>query len=86
MATTKLMQQIESSLGQNRFNVIQPKGRAHAAIAILLEERAEGVRVLFIERSTNENDPWSGQIGFPGGRVETADNSPKDAAERRVSR
>lgn len=38
--------------------------------------------ILFIKRSTNENDYWSGQIGFPGGRTESCDSTLRHTAER----
>lgn len=78
------LQQIENALNQHPFHVIQTRDRAHAAVAIILEEKRDGVNVLFIERSAAENDPWSGHIGFPGGKVERSDKSPRDAAEREV--
>lgn len=78
------LQQIEKALNRHPFHVIQTRDRAHAAVAIILEEKVDGVNVLFIERSTTEMDPWSGHIGFPGGKVELSDRSPRDAAEREV--
>jgi 8-oxo-dGTP pyrophosphatase MutT (NUDIX family) len=61
---------------------IDPGRRPHAAVAIILAETAGEIRVLFIERSANEQDLWSGQIGFPGGRAEKRDAGPKQTAER----
>jgi 8-oxo-dGTP pyrophosphatase MutT (NUDIX family) len=37
---------------------------------------------LFIRRAEFESDPWSGHIGFPGGRGEPADASPEATAVR----
>lgn len=78
----KAIQQIEEALSRHPCRVIEPGTRAHAAVAIILQEKADGVNLLFIERSTNENDPWSGHIGFPGGRVEKSDGCPRVAAQR----
>ncbi|WP_051293131.1 NUDIX hydrolase [Citrifermentans bremense] len=79
------LQQIENALNRHPFHVIEARDRAHAAVAIILEEKLdEGVNVLFIERSKTESDPWSGHIGFPGGKVERSDKSHRDAAEREV--
>jgi len=78
----KLIQQIESALGRHPVRVIRPADRIHAAVAIILREKPDGVDLLFIERSTNEKDQWSGQIGFPGGKVEPGDDCPRAAAER----
>jgi len=40
------------------------------------------MEILLIERATNENDLWSGHVGFPGGKVEPTDKSPQHSAER----
>lgn len=56
----------------------------HAAVAMLLRPGAESAEALFIERSAHRNDPWSGQMAFPGGMVESFDVDPRRAAEREV--
>jgi 8-oxo-dGTP pyrophosphatase MutT (NUDIX family) len=55
---------------------------ARAAVAVILREANEGIEILFIRRAEREGDPWSGQIGFPGGRVESADADLADTARR----
>ena len=53
-----------------------------AAVAIILHETAEdGVSVLIIERARHDGDPWSGDLAFPGGRLEP-DEDDQAAAER----
>ena len=42
-----------------------------AAVSIILDENED---ILLIKRSEREGDPWSGHIGFPGGRVEQGDD------------
>ena len=76
------IQHIKKSLKGYPIRVIESGDRAHAAVALILEERASGLNVLFIERSTNDNDSWSGHIAFPGGRSESCDRSPRETAER----
>jgi 8-oxo-dGTP pyrophosphatase MutT (NUDIX family) len=49
---------------------------------MILKQGAGGLEILLIERATNEKDHWSGHIGFPGGRVDLADYSPRRTAER----
>ena len=46
-----------------------------AAVVILLQEYCGHTRLLMIRRATREGDPWSGQMGFTGGRREPTDNS-----------
>ena len=38
--------------------------------------------MLFIERARHDDDPWSGNLGFPGGKVEETDDGERQAAER----
>lgn len=52
--------------------------RSRAAVALVFRESAaadaEGLpEVLFIRREEHPNDPWSGQMAFPGGRQEPQD-------------
>ncbi len=56
----------------------------HAVVALLLKEDATGLQLLFIERATHADDPWSGDIGLPGGKVDAADGSAQQTAEREV--
>ncbi|KAJ2592662.1 hypothetical protein IWW49_000912 [Coemansia sp. RSA 1797] len=39
-------------------------------------------QILFIQRAQHSRDPWSGNIGFPGGKHELCDTSDQDTAER----
>ncbi len=56
--------------------------RGHAAVALLLREGVCSPEVLFIIRATHDRDPWSGNIGFPGGRLNHNGETPQQAAER----
>ena len=76
------IQQISTALTNHQSRIIEPGWRAHAAVALILEEQSDGLSILFIKRSTNENDYWSGQIGFPGGRTESCDSTLRHTAER----
>ena len=57
-------------------------GFRRAAVALILSRSGSGYRLLFIERATHPGDPWSGNIGFPGGKVENEDADSRQAAER----
>ena len=59
----------------------EPAGRAAVAI-VLHETEDDGVRVLIIERARHDGDPWSGDLAFPGGRLEPDDADEQTAAER----
>lgn len=56
-----------------------------AAVAVVLREAAGGLEVLFIRRAEHPHDPWSGQMAFPGGRVEPGDPDLRRTAERETA-
>jgi len=56
--------------------------KRRAAVAAILHQTTGKTSLLFIERAQREDDPWSGNLGFPGGRCETRDLSPRHTAER----
>lgn len=53
-----------------------------AAVAALLRASATGTELLFIRRAEHPRDPWSGQMGLPGGRVDPGDGALLAAALR----
>ena len=56
--------------------------KSHAAVAIVLKEGEISPEVLFIIRAEHDQDPWSGNIAFPGGRLNSTTETPQQAAER----
>jgi 8-oxo-dGTP pyrophosphatase MutT (NUDIX family) len=54
-----------------------------AAVALILRETPnDELELLFIKRAVRADDPWSGQIAFPGGRRDTTDSSLEETAVR----
>jgi 8-oxo-dGTP pyrophosphatase MutT (NUDIX family) len=53
-----------------------------AAVALVIREGTDGLEMLFIERAYRADDPWSGDLGFPGGKVEVGESDPRLTAER----
>src|SRR5438445_8203050 len=51
------------------------KAKPAAAVMIILRHGERGLEVLLGERRKREGDPWSGQIGLPGGRHHTEDGT-----------
>jgi 8-oxo-dGTP pyrophosphatase MutT (NUDIX family) len=58
-----------------------PKGLRFAAVSLILRDR-QFPSVLLIKRAERPGDPWSGQIAFPGGKMQKGDNRPLDTAIR----
>ena len=53
-----------------------------AAVALVLRHGPGDLELLFIRRAEHEKDPWSGHMGFPGGRAEPGDASLEATAVR----
>jgi 8-oxo-dGTP pyrophosphatase MutT (NUDIX family) len=55
-----------------------------AAVALVLRpsDVADDLELLLIRRATRAGDPWSGQVGLPGGRVAAGDASLEATARR----
>jgi len=50
-------------------------GAAPAAVALILSENAGEAEALFIRRAVRAGDPWSGQVGLPGGMRDGTDSN-----------
>jgi 8-oxo-dGTP pyrophosphatase MutT (NUDIX family) len=74
--------EIRDRLGARPAALLETEERSRAAVALVVCAAEPGLEVLVIERSEHERDPWSGHLGFPGGRVEPSDPGPRGAAER----
>ena len=71
-------------LAAHRGNTIEPEGPMRlAAIALALRPSAEGEpELLMIKRAEMEQDPWSGHIACPGGRMDPGDRDLEHTAIR----
>ncbi len=56
-----------------------------AAVAIILRDTEQGTEFLLMQRAYHHNDPWSGQMAFPGGKIDSTDVSAQAAAVRETS-
>ncbi|GAB4175140.1 MAG: CoA pyrophosphatase [Geothermobacteraceae bacterium] len=72
---------IRAALGRHRPVTDPIPGRKRAAVAMLLRG-SDHLEMLFIERSRDPRDPWSGNLAFPGGRIDPEDTDERAAAER----
>lgn len=77
-------------IGRSELDLIreyQPKVQPEvslmrASVAIILRDTKAGTEFLMMQRAQHENDPWSGQMSFPGGKIEASDANPQAAAMR----
>jgi len=80
--TPNLLHLKEQIASNNRSN---DGDHVEAVVAILLlDETGRGLQTLLVERAEREGDPWSGQIGLPGGRVKQGAETPRTALRREV--
>ena len=73
-----LMSKLEGNLVTKEPPV---KGRRVAAVAMIVKGK-DSPSVLLIRRAEQRGDPWSGQIAFPGGKMQGGDMTAKDTAVR----
>ncbi len=84
MATHPLVARLDRALaGRTPLLAERDEPFKEAAVALVLRPHPDGdAELLFIRRATRAGDPWSGQIGLPGGRYEPADDSLETTALR----
>jgi 8-oxo-dGTP pyrophosphatase MutT (NUDIX family) len=78
----KTIFELEERLAGHRPWIYPKPARVEAGVAAVLREWEGRVELLFIRRAEHEDDPWSGDLAFPGGRVDPGDDGPREAAVR----
>jgi 8-oxo-dGTP pyrophosphatase MutT (NUDIX family) len=58
-----------------RLRPLCDEQKANAAVAVILTLEDNDLSILFVKRVENPADPWSGQIGLPGGKREPEDKN-----------
>jgi 8-oxo-dGTP pyrophosphatase MutT (NUDIX family) len=58
-----------------RLRPLSDEQEANAAVAVILSLENSDFSILFVKRVENAADPWSGQIGLPGGKREPEDEN-----------
>jgi 8-oxo-dGTP pyrophosphatase MutT (NUDIX family) len=77
------LDKLRESLAEYRPEFVSnPQSWRRAAVAAVLREWEERLELLFIRRAEHPDDPWSGHMAFPGGRVDETDADGRAAAER----
>jgi 8-oxo-dGTP pyrophosphatase MutT (NUDIX family) len=64
---------VRSALGARPPGQVAAEVGRRAAVALVLRDGPSGIELLFIRRADHPEDPWSGQMAFPGGRSEPGD-------------
>jgi 8-oxo-dGTP pyrophosphatase MutT (NUDIX family) len=79
---------ISALLARQQLSDIPPGTdvKTPAAVAMILreDEAGSGLKLLYIQRSAHAGDPWSGNVAFPGGKVEQGEEL-RRAAERETA-
>jgi len=73
---------IRRALAAHEPEQLLDPARPRAAVSLVLRGAPPRPELLFIERARHPEDPWSGHMAFPGGRVDPGDRDPRAAAER----
>ena len=64
---------IERTVAAIDAESLTSSGGRHASVAMVVRPSGDQTEMLFIQRAEAEQDPWSGQIAFPGGGREHTD-------------
>lgn len=76
------LSEIEKALRSYRPRAVPAGNRTPAAVAMLLRAASGGPKMLLVERACHPGDPWSGDLGFPGGKLAAGDADLRQAAVR----
>jgi 8-oxo-dGTP pyrophosphatase MutT (NUDIX family) len=79
---TKTFDEIEARLSAVPPQIDTKPARMCASVALVLREVGSELEALFIRRAEHDEDPWSGHLAFPGGRLDAEDADARRAAER----
>ena len=80
----KTVAEVEARLAAHSPWIDPQPARVEAGVAAVVREAGDGLELLFIRRAEHDDDPWSGDLAFPGGRVDPEDADPRAAASREV--
>lgn len=75
MRKCALLLNVELERLVKKLKLVGDDQNANAAVAVLLSREDDDFSVLLVRRVDNLADPWSGQIGLPGGKLETKDEN-----------
>ncbi|MBI2963462.1 MAG: CoA pyrophosphatase [Deltaproteobacteria bacterium] len=68
------LESLERALRRHRPQRVALDGfPTRAAVGMILDPRPDDLHLFFIHRAEVDGDPWSGHMGFPGGRMDPED-------------
>jgi 8-oxo-dGTP pyrophosphatase MutT (NUDIX family) len=76
------LDEIRDQLARRAARTIEEGGGPFASVAMIFAGGPSDPKMLFIERAHRLDDPWSGHMAFPGGRIHAADLDSRRTAER----
>jgi 8-oxo-dGTP pyrophosphatase MutT (NUDIX family) len=71
VSLSQVQQELADILRQRSATVVEDPAVAQASVAIIIGSEPDAV--LVIRRAERVGDPWSGHMGFPGGRRDSVD-------------
>lgn len=70
----KKLAALEQALRRHQPQRVSLDGEpTRAAVGMILDPRPDDLHLFFIHRAEVDGDPWSGHMGFPGGRMDRED-------------
>jgi len=79
---TRTLEHARHALARHDHGTVTMEGLVKKAAVAAVLRQAEHLEVLMIRRAEHPEDPWSGHMAFPGGRVDPTDLGPLSAARR----
>ena len=65
-------------------NTSSREEKVEAGVSLMILDENDYLETLLIQRTERHDDPWSGQIGLPGGRVKPSDGTIRSTIHREV--
>ncbi|MNK86941.1 putative NUDIX hydrolase [compost metagenome] len=85
MKNGSLLSELTAALHSDSLLDLSKSLESYACVVILLRGSKENLEVGYIRRATHEHDRWSGQIAFPGGKKDDADENDMRTALRETA-
>jgi 8-oxo-dGTP pyrophosphatase MutT (NUDIX family) len=85
MKNGSVLSELTAALHSDSLLDLSKSLESYACVVILLRGTKEDLEVGYIRRAVHEKDRWSGQIAFPGGKKEDADENDMRTALRETA-